>query len=568
MELASRLGMRTAARLSSSQCGSWAASGSKSVEFNIADLFESVADVVPERTAVVCGERRLTFAELDERATRFANALTARGVKAGDHVGLYLFNSTEFLEAMLGAFKIRAVPININYRYVEDELHYLFEGADLVALVFQAEFSDRVAAVVKRVPSLRLLVSLADGSGRTQEGEIDYDAMLSDAVPDRRFPARSGDDLYVIYTGGTTGMPRGVMWRQEDVFFAGLQGGSPGGVPLERPEELSVNALANDTPLTFLPAAPFIHGAAQWAALIGLFGGGKVVLVPGRSFDAGVACRLVASERVTTMTLVGDAMARPLADALHALGGSLDTSSLMVIASAGAILSDTVRDELQRALPDAMILNSFGASETGHQGTMYPGGPSGPITFYMDESNTVLGDDHRPLTPGSGVIGRLARRGRLPIGYYKDPVKTAATFLSIEGERWVVPGDLATIEDDGRITIFGRGAMCINTGGEKVFPEEVESALKAHPDVLDAVVVGVPDARWGHAVAAVVQPRPGCQITLAAIDAHCRTRVAGYKVPRQLHVVTEVQRHPSGKPDYRWASAVACGAATTTTGGD
>jgi acyl-CoA synthetase (AMP-forming)/AMP-acid ligase II len=526
------------------------------VDFNIADLFESLVDVVPQRTAVVCGARRLTFAELDARANRFANALTARGVKAGDHVGLYLFNSTEFLEAMLGAFKIRAVPININYRYVEDELRYLFQSADLVALVYQAEFSSRVEAVAPSVATLRLLVSVDDGGGHAP-GAVAYDALLAESEPERRFGPRSPDDIYMIYTGGTTGMPRGVMWRQEDVFFAGLQGGNPGGPHLERPEELAVNALANTDPLTFLPAAPFIHGAAQWAALIGLFGGGKVVLIPGRSFDATLAGKLVADERVTTMTLVGDAMARPLADALKAQQGTLDLSSLMVISSAGAILSDAVRDDLQAVLPDAMILNSFGASETGHQGTMYPGAPAGQITFYMDDSNTVLGDDLRPLTPGSGAMGRLARRGRLPIGYYNDPVKTAATFLSIDGERWVVPGDLATIEEDGRITIFGRGAMCINTGGEKVFPEEVESALKAHPDVLDAVVVGVPDERWGQRVAAVIQPRPGRAVTLAMVDAHCRTKVAGYKVPREVHLVEVMLRHPSGKPDYRWASTIA-----------
>ena len=527
------------------------------MEFNIADLFESLVDVVPERTAVVCGDRRLTFAELEARANRFANALTARGVKAGDHVGLYLFNSTEFLEAMLGAFKIRAVPININYRYVEDELRFLFVNADLVALVYQNEFSPRVAAVAGSVPTLRLLVSVDDGSTGRVPGSVGFDALLAEAGPERGFAPRSGDDIYMIYTGGTTGMPRGVMWRQDDVFFAGLQGGNPGGPHLERPEELAANAVANPEPLTFLPAAPFIHGAAQWAALIGLFGGGKVVLVPGRSFDAAVAVQLIAREKVTTMTLVGDAMARPLADALVAHGAGLDLSSLMVISSAGAILSDSVKDDLQAALPDAMILNSFGASETGHQGTMYPGGPSGQITFYMDDSNTVLGDDHRPLAPGSGAMGRLARRGRLPVGYYNDPVKTAATFLTIDGERWVVPGDLATVEEDGRITIFGRGAMCINSGGEKVFPEEVESALKAHPDVLDAVVVGVPDERWGQRVAAVIQPRTGREVTLAMVDAHCRTKVAGYKVPRQIHIVDEMVRHPSGKPDYRWAGGIA-----------
>jgi 3-oxocholest-4-en-26-oate---CoA ligase len=532
------------------------------MQFNVADLFESVVDAVPDRPAIVCGEDRLTFAQLDARANRFAHALAARGVKARDHVGIYLYNSVEFLEAMLGAFKLRAVPININYRYVEDELRFLFDNADLVALVYPRELGARVAAVAPQVAKLRLLIAVEDGSKVDRGRASDYETLLATSSRERGFPARAGDDHYVIYTGGTTGMPRGVMWRHEDVFFAGLQGGNPGGAPIERPEELAGIALGNSDPLTFLPAAPFIHGAAQWAALIGLFGGGKVVIVPGWSFDATIAARLIEAERVNTIILVGDAMARPLAQALEAAAGKVDTSSLVVIASAGAVLSDTVKEALGRVLPETMILNNFGATETGHQGTMYPGSEAkGLLTFGSDGSTTVLGDDHRPMAAGTGAMGRLARRGRIPIGYYKDAEKTAATFVTIDGERWVIPGDMATIEADGRITVFGRGSVCINSGGEKIFPEEVEAAIKAHPDVVDAVVVGVPDDRWGQRVAAVIQTREGREITLAAIDAHCRTKIAGYKVPRQLRIVEQIVRHPSGKPDYRWAFTVARGAA-------
>jgi acyl-CoA synthetase (AMP-forming)/AMP-acid ligase II len=525
------------------------------MELNVADLFESLADAIPDRTALVSGDTRLTYEELDRRANRFANALAQRGVKAGQHVGLYLYNGAEFIEAMLGTFKIRAVPININYRYVEEELAFLFKNADLVALVYERELGARVDAVKASVPAMKTLIAVGGDDG--------YEKALAAASDERKFEPRSGNDLYVIYTGGTTGMPRGVMWRQEDVFYAGLQGGNPGGSPIERPEELAQNAVANTDPLIFLPAAPFIHGAAQWAGLIGLFGGGKVVLVPGKSFNAKVACKLIDQEKVTTLTFVGDAMARPLIEALREPGTQYDMSSLMVIASAGAILSDSVKDSLQELLPNAMILNNFGASETGHQG-MSGGAFSDPDekkktgpSFFMDDSSTVLGDDLKPVEPGSGKIGRLARSGRLPIGYYNDPEKTKATFLEIDGKRWVVPGDLATIEEDGKITVFGRGAVCINSGGEKVFPEEVESAIKAHPEVIDAVVVGVPDERWGQRVAAIVQPRPGADLTLAALDAHCRTRIAGYKIPRQLRVVDQIQRHPSGKPDYRWAAATA-----------
>ena len=549
------------------------------MHFNVADLFESVTDAVPERLAVVCGDKRLTFAELDARANRFAHALAAEGVKAGDHVGLYLYNSVEFLEAMIGAFKLRAVPININYRYVEDELRFLCDNADLVALVFQRELGPRVAVVAPRIERLRTLIEVDDDSHRagrkaaptpTVPGAKEYEALLAGASAARDHAPRTGDDLYIIYTGGTTGMPRGVMWRHEDVFFAGLQGGNPGGAPIERPEELAEIAKQNSDPLTFLPAAPFIHGAAQWAAFIGLFGGGKVVLVPGKSFDAAVAARLIESEQVNTMIMVGDAMAAPLAQALEAAAASkpVNTSSLVVIASAGAVLSATVKEGLARVLPETMVLNNFGATETGHQGTMYPGSEAkGLLSFGSDGTTTVLGEDNRPMAAGTGVMGKLARRGRIPVGYYKDPEKTASTFVTIDGERWVIPGDMATIEEDGRITVFGRGSVCINSGGEKIFPEEVEAAIKAHPDVVDAVVVGVPDERFGNRVAAVIQVRPGAEVTLAAIDAHCRTKVAGYKVPRQLRVVDEILRHPSGKPDYRWAATIARGPAAAPAAG-
>jgi acyl-CoA synthetase (AMP-forming)/AMP-acid ligase II len=527
------------------------------MEFNIADLFESIADAIPQRPALVSGSTQLTYAELDARANRLAHALRERGIRAGDHVGLFLYNGNEFLEAMLAAFKIRAVPININYRYVEEELAYLFANADLAALFVQRELAPRALAVADRVPTLKTIVVVEDDSPRTQHPDtLDYEPMLASSSPERRFDARSGRDHYIIYTGGTTGLPRGVVWQHEDVFYAGLQGGNAGGDPIQKPEELAPLVASKEEPLTFLPTAPFIHGAAQWAALIGWFGGGKVVLSPGRSFNATQVCELVVREQVNTLLIVGDAMARPLVDALRA--GSYEMSSLIVIASAGAVLSDVVKDELQAQLPNVMILNNFGATETGHQGMVGFGEASeGKPTFAMDESSTVLGDDYKPITPGSGIVGKLARRGHLPIGYYKDPEKTAATFVTIDGERWVIPGDLATIQEDGRITVFGRGAVCINTGGEKVFPEEVEAALKAHPGVVDAVVVGVPDEKWGQRVAAVVQPRPGADLTLGSLEAHCRTRVAGYKIPRQLALVDQMVRHPSGKPDYRWAAETA-----------
>ncbi|MCB9728736.1 MAG: acyl-CoA synthetase [Deltaproteobacteria bacterium] len=527
----------------------------KTLTYNIADLYESVADAVPDATALVCGEWRRTFAELDARANQLAHWLQGRGVGPGDHVGVHLYNCDEYVETMLAAFKIRAVPININYRYVADELAYLFDNADLAALVHQRELTPVVREVLGRVAPMKALLVVDDDSGEDADdlGSVDYERAMLVSSPERDFGPRSSDDIYVVYTGGTTGMPRGVMWRHEDVFFAGLQGGRPGGEPITRPEELAEIARAGDTTLTVLPAAAFIHGAAQWGAWIALFSGGKAVISPGKTFRPRHVLELIEAEQVHTLLLVGDAMARPIADILEAEPGRYAMDSVLAMASGGAVLSKSVQDILEKHLPNAMILNNFGASETGHQGTAVQSDDGTRMRFAMDASNAVLDEALRPIAAGSGLVGRLARRGYLPLGYYKDEAKTAATFVVIDGERWVVPGDMATVEADGLITVLGRGSVCINSGGEKVFPEEVEEALKAHAGVYDAVVVGVPDERWGNRVTALVTAREGKRLTAKSLETHCRKKVAGYKVPRAFHVVETIARQPSGKPDYRWA---------------
>jgi acyl-CoA synthetase (AMP-forming)/AMP-acid ligase II len=529
------------------------------MEFNLADLFESVADAVPDREVVVCGDTRLTYAQLDERATRLAHALLANGIGKGDHIGLYMYNCIEYLEASLAAFKVRAVPININYRYVEEELEYLFDNADLVAAVHHREFAPRVTAVAARVPGLRLRIAVEDGSGVPCDA-LPYEEALAQASAARDFAPRSADDLYILYTGGTTGMPKGVMWRQEDLLFGALMGGNPYGPPPERPEQVAENA-KNGPLIVSLPAAPLMHGAAQWAALIYLFCGSKIILTPGKKFDPDRIWQLVEQEKVNTIAIVGDAMGRPLAEALDKPGVSYDTSSLFVIGSGGATYSEGVKAQLKARLPKVALLDTFGGSEGGNQGQGVdaPPGAAGP-RFQGKEHTAVLDEDLRPLPPGTGKVGMLARRGYIPLGYYKDDEKTARTFINAHGERWVVAGDMAMVEEDGSITLLGRGSNCINSGGEKVFPEEVESALRSHPDVFDAIVVGVPDERWGERVAAVVQPRAGATLALPDLDAHCRTKVAGYKVPRELHLVDEIQRQPSGKPDYKWAKSVAMNA--------
>ena len=537
--------------------------------FNLADLWEAVVDVVPDRDALVHGDQRWTYAELEDRANRAASLFGAAGVGPGDHVGLHLFNGPAYVEAMIGLVKLRAVPININFRFVAKEIAYMIDNADLVGVVSEEDLAAPLDAAIREadagdLPDARdLAVWRVPGQ---------WEAALSgpSASPAREFGPRSGDDLYIVYTGGTTGFPKGVMWRQEDIFFAGLQGGAPGGDPVKSHAELAENAKDAELALGIVPLAPYIHGSTQFASWISFFTGGKVVLVDDRSLNPARTWELAARERVHTVSIVGDAMARPLLDELQARGpASWDLENLMVLASAGSTLSPSLRDRLQELLPETMVMNNFGSTETGHQGSAYPDedpGPDNRPTFYMDDDNLVLDDDLRPVAPGSGVTGRLARRGRVPLGYYKDPVKTAERFKTIDGVRHVLPGDFATVLEDGRITVFGRGSVCINTGGEKVFPEEVEEALKAHPAVYDAVVVGIPDDTWMERVAAVVLPRPPSftasaapmeVLTLEALATHCRQHIAGYKVPRKLILVTELQRTAAGKPDYAWAKRVA-----------
>ena len=533
--------------------------------FTFADTFEVVADTVPGQLAIVTEDRRLTYAEVDERATRLAHALAARGVGAGDHIGLYLYNGTEYIEAMLAAWKIRAVPVNVNYRYVEEELVYLFDDADLVAVIHHQEFTPTLAAVVDQVPGVHTFLCVADESGVDMAGleTEDYEAALAAASADRDFPERSGDDLYVLYTGGTTGMPKGVMWRQEDIFFAAMDLSAMGlAEPPEAPEALADRVKETAGTLRMATAAPLMHGAAQWAAFICFHQGNTLVLASSRRFDPAGIWRMVEREKVTTMTVVGDAMARPLADELEANPDAYDLSDFFALGSGGAILSAGVKEQFTRARPDLIITDAFGASETGANGGGIGMSAEGHPRFAINDSTVVLDEDHRPIEPGSAKQGMLARSGRIPLGYYKDEEKTARTFVhDPDGRRWVIPGDFATVEADGTITLYGRGSVSINSGGEKIFPEEVEAALKSHPAVFDAIVVGVTDERFGQRVAAVVAPRPGETPTLEELAEHARTKIAGYKVPRELHLVDTVTRSPSGKADYRWAKSVATGEA-------
>ena len=525
------------------------------MEFNLADLFEHAVDNFGDREYLVAEGKRRTYAEMDARANRLAHHLAGQGIGPGDHVGIYGVNSAEWVESLWAIFKLRAVWININYRYVEDELAYLFGNADLKALIHDAAFTDRVAGVVAHMPDLRHRLVIGG----------DYDDALAAESPERDFGPRSPDDRYILYTGGTTGMPKGVVWRQEDVLFA-LGGGIDilTGDRARAPEDLVARGRKMGFALTFLPIAPLMHGATQWAVMGQSFQGHRVVLMS--QFDPHEVWRLVEAEKANSVLMTGDAMARPLVEALdEEPSASRDLSSILSLSSTAAIFSPSLKDQFLERFPNVVLTDAVGSSEGGANGvvvvekgrTAMRGGP----TVSPVQGTVVLDDDLRPVAPGSGVIGRVARSGDIPLGYYGDPVKTAATFVEVDGTRYVIPGDLAMVEADGSVTLLGRGAQSINSGGEKIFPEEVEAAVKSHPAVYDAVVVGVPDERWGQRVAAVVQPRPGTTPDLASVQEHCRTKIAGYKVPRELHVVERMQRSPSGKADYPWASKVARGEA-------
>ena len=535
--------------------------------YNLADQWEAVTDRVSEREALVCGDRRLTYGQLEDRANRLANHLSSAGVGSGDFVGCYLTNGTEYIECLLACFKIRAVPVNINYRYVTEELRYLLVDSGCVALVCDEQFVPRVAEVAPAVPALRHTVVVSSTQGTPAQladpgvpDAIDYDSALAAAAADRPVvPERGDDDLYVLYTGGTTGMPKGVVWRMGDAFFGCIGGGDPMRLsgPVTTPEENLERIIEFD--FVFYALAPLMHAAAQWVSFMWLLCGAKVVLHEG-PFDAVEIWETVGRESVSVMTVVGDAMARPLVDAWDE-HGPFEVSTMYTLSNGGAPLAPSLRERLRAIAPNALLTDGFGSSETGIQGSrrLSPGEDAGEgVRFDNVEAGTVVLDElGGRIEPGSGIVGRIAHTGYIPLRYHNAPEKTAETFVEIDGTRYVMPGDMATIEADGSIVLLGRGSVSINTGGEKVYPEEVEGLLKAHPGVYDVLVVGVADERWGERVTAVVQPTAGFEPTLDELDQHCRGKVAGYKIPRSIIIVEQIVRSPSGKADYRWAKATA-----------
>jgi acyl-CoA synthetase (AMP-forming)/AMP-acid ligase II len=526
------------------------------VALNIADLAEHAIDAVPDRVALISGDEQLTYAELEDKANRLAHYLIDHGVKKDDKVGLYCRNRIEIVIGMLGIVKAGAILVNINFRYVEGELKYLFENSDMVALIHERRYADRVANVLPETPNVTTVLVVEDGSedDYSSYGGVEFETALAEGAPERDFGPRSEDDIYLLYTGGTTGFPKGVMWRHEDIYRV-LFGGTDfaTGEPIKDEYDLSKQA-AENAPMIRYPIPPMIHGATQSATWMALFSGQTVVLAP--EFDADEVWKAIHEHKVNLLFFTGDAMARPLLDALEANQDSYDLSSLFLLASTAALFSTSLKEKFLELLPNRIITDSIGSSETGFGGTSvvakgqsHTGGPRVTI----DKNTKVLDEDGNEVKPGSGVRGIIAKCGHIPVGYFKDEKKTAETFKTFNGVRYAIPGDFAEVEADGTVTMLGRGSVSINSGGEKIYPEEVEAALKGHPDVFDALVVGVPDERFGQHVAAVVHPREGTRPTLAELDAFVRTEIAGYKVPRSLWLVDGIKRSPAGKPDYRWA---------------
>ncbi|WP_305093501.1 acyl-CoA synthetase [Prescottella sp. R16] len=533
------------------------------MQFNLADIFESVADAVPDRVALTYEGQNLTYASLDAESNRVAHFLAGAGVGTGDHVALFLKNSIEHVTSILGLVKIRAVPINVNYRYTPAELEYIFTNSDAAAVVVELpEHQRTLATLLDACPLVRTVVVVGDpvdelvAAAAARSIPVVPFADSENEPSTRDFAARSGDDVYVLYTGGTTGYPKGVMWRHDDFFRKPLSGGNPYGEGC-RADLTEVAAAAEEFPdMAFLIAAPLMHGAALYSLFTFFTLGARVVLM--RDFDPKKVVEGIEKERLQVILIVGDGMGLPLVDEMERRKDDVDFSSLFSITSGGAIWSVSVRERMLAVKPELLLRDNFGASESGNDGA-FTVDEDGNLRMAPSPNMTLVDERLEEITPGSGDIGYIARIGNVPLGYYKDEEKTARTFpVRADGVRISVLGDMGRIEADGTIVFLGRGSQCINTGGEKVFAEEVEAALHAHPAISDALVVPRPDERMGQQVAAVVAVYEGAaEPTLDEVQEHCRKTLAGYKIPRSVVIVDEVKRTPAGKADYRWATEMA-----------
>jgi acyl-CoA synthetase (AMP-forming)/AMP-acid ligase II len=525
-------------------------------QWNFAEVFALVAAAIPERPCQIQGDRVVTWGEFAQRSQVFADDLWAAGLTYQSKVACYLCNCPEYMETLIGAFTAGMVPVNTNYRYGPEEIAYLFDNADAEAVVFHARFTPTLEAIRERMTKVRRWYVVADETGPGPDWAVSYEAKVNATTSASHHP-QSPDDLLLLYTGGTTGMPKGVMWRQDDLFnVLGAGGSAPLGIaPATSVDEVVERALnpAHPSPVMVV-ACPLMHGTGQFSALIAMTVGGTVISLPSSSFDVAEMCEVIEANQATNLVIVGQAFAGPLLEHLDAHPGRHDLSSLRTISSSGVMWSHDNKQGLLRHVPQVMLVDSFGSSEAVGLGASIStaAGTQRTASFMIGPNNAVFTEDGRRVEPGSAEIGLVAVGGFIPVGYYKDEVKSAATFRTIEGRRWSIPGDFAEVNTDGTITLLGRGSVCINTGGEKVFPEEVEEALKTHPAVRDAVVVGLPDERFGETICAVVEPIDPSQIAdLDTLKAHVISQLAPYKAPRSLVVVDSISRAANGKVDYR-----------------
>ena len=541
--------------------------GDAAGDLTFATYWEAVADAVPDVPAVVFADRRFTWAQYDERAARFAAAIAAAGLGPDDKVGLYLYNSNEYLEAHFGSFKQRAVPINVNFRYLGNELQYLLDNADCKVLVYHASLADRVAEVVGNLPLLRLVVEVDDGPAPADvPGRVDYEQLLASHGPAPRI-ARSADDVYMLYTGGTTGMPKGVMYRMGEIAaqfatngFTAQGTAVPDSLPALASTVRELRAAAG--PFVSVPCCPLMHGTGMWiGAMMPHATGGTVVLLPSRKFDADELLQLVEQEAVNQVVIVGDAFARPIADALDAAvraGRPYDTSSLMRMTSSGVMWTQEVKNRLLDHVPAVMLVDAMGSTEGAMATSVTTRDSQAPTAkFALNPTTKVFADDGTQVVPGDGRTGMVANGGLTPYAYFKDPEKSARTFRVIDGVRYSFPGDLATFDENGQMVLLGRGSQVINTAGEKVFPEEVEEAVKRVEGVVDCLVVGLPDEKFGQAVVAVASLRDGASLDESAVIVSVKSQLSGYKAPKRVVFVAEVPRAPNGKADYPAAKALA-----------
>jgi 3-oxocholest-4-en-26-oate---CoA ligase len=533
--------------------------------WNFADVWEVIAEQLPDAPCLVHGDKRLSWAEVDRRANGVAATLLDRGAIEQDKVAQYLYNGTEYIESLYASFKAGLVPINTNYRYQDDELVYLWDNADCVAVVFHGTFTPTIERIRDRVPRIRTWLWVDDGDGLCPDWAVPYEE-AANSHADRVVPpwGRSGDQIMMTYTGGTTGMPKGVMWRQDDLFRNLVSQVNPVYKDSEADPEI-VRDQVKDVGPVGLPACPLMHGTGLYTQLICLALGGSTVTLTSRRFDIEEMFDTIERERVNQIAIVGDAFGKPMLKALDENPGRWDLASLFLVASSGVMFSEPVKQGLLRHHPNMLLVDAFSSSEAIGMGQSISSGTSASNTakFVLGENTIVITDDGRRVEPGSDEIGRVAVGGHQPIGYYKDPEKTAATFIEFEGRRYSCPGDYARVEADGSLTLLGRGSVVINTGGEKVFPEEVEEALKTYPGIRDAVAVGVPDDRFGEAVTAVVEVVDSADVDPDAVIDHVRSKLAVYKAPKRVFVIDTIGRAPNGKVDYKRLRAYAIDNLTT-----